>query len=206
MFPPAERDHHSIRGHRPAGPPSVPRPARGGRFFGPAVRPPVRPPPAVGGGRFASAGCGGRAGGPSRPPRAVRWPAGGPAVRWPRRGRAVRFTSVNSVYICKPHAVYICKPPLSIAGVNPVAAAVAIALLACATRLASRWLGPRSRSRPPAMPRAPTHPARPWRLPVRLPVALAESDPRGWPPAYEGLVCVNEYCPPPAPSTRLSHP
>ena len=138
-------------GHRPAGPPSVPRPARGGRSFGPAVRPWVRPPPAVGGGRFASSGFRGRAGGPSRPPRAGRGPSGGPAVRCPRRPCYSCKPWRWACYRCKPLAVYICKPPLSIAGVNPVAAAVADAVQHRATRLASRELQPAgggSRSQP----------------------------------------------------------
>ena len=140
-----------------------------------------------------------------RPPRAVRCPSVRP---YGCRGVAcaVRFTSVTPVYICKPRAVYICKPPLSIAGVNPLAAAVATAVLARANRLASRSVCTRSRSLPPAWPRAPTRPARPWHLLVRLSVALAVADPRGWPTAFESLVCENEYCPPPSPSTRLSHP
>ena len=171
--------------HRPstARPPPVPRPARGGRAFSPTARPRFRPPPAFGGGRFASGGFRGRLGGRARPPRAVRWPCGGRAVavRWPCGGRSVRWpsTSVNHpCYICKPCYIcntqpcYICKPPLSIAGVNPLAAAVAIAVRRGGNRFASRCLRPRARSRPPAMPRAPTRPARPWRLPVRLPVAL----------------------------------
>ena len=129
-------------GHRPAGPPSGPRPARGGRLFGPAVRPPVRPPPAVGGGRFASAGCGGRAGGPWRPPRAGRGPAGGPAVRWPSTSVNRPCYSCKPCYSCNTPPCYSCKHPLSIAGVNPVAAAGADAVRACATRLASRELQP----------------------------------------------------------------
>ena len=205
-FPPAERDHHSVCVSRTDGRTAVPRPARGGRSFPPSVPPSFRPPPASGGGRFASVGCGG-------------WPSCGraprgrfgvrPSVRpYGCRGVAcaVRFTSVTPVYICKPRAVYICKPPLSIAGVNPLAAAVATAVLARANRLASRSVCTRSRSLPPAWPRAPTRPARPWHLLVRLSVALAVADPRGWPTAFESLVCENEYCPPPSPSTRLSHP
>ena len=194
MFPPAERDHQVANEECASTAPNVPRPStarpphvhrpstarppprpRWARLFAP--RPPVVPPaprlwrwPL----RFG------------RLPRAARWagapPAGGAvAVRWPCGGRSVRWpsTSVNHpCYICKPCYIcntqpcYICKPPLSIAGVNPLAAAVAIAVRRGGNRFASRCLRPRARSRPPAMPRAPTRPARPWRLPVRLPVAL----------------------------------
>lgn len=60
--------------------------------------------------------------------------------RWPRRSGTVRFTTVTPVYICKPTPVYTCKPPLSIAGVNPLAAAVAIAVRLSGNRLTSSEL------------------------------------------------------------------
>ena len=200
------------------------------KFARPRRRPPsVRPPPRPRGARFSPRRP------PAVPaaPRRWRWPlrfgglrrvaggvrappAGGAGAGRPAGGGASEAGLCRPFYSCKPWrvacyrcklpAVYICKPPLSIAGVNPVAAAVAIALLACATRLASRSLCPRSRSRPPAMPRAPAHPARPWRLPVRLPVALAIALPLPAPAALVYPLCVNGYCPPPAPSTRPAHP
>ena len=171
--------------HRPSPAP----PAGGAPFRHPPARGSARPPPLAVAASLRAASAGGSVGG--RAPRgrfggrsvAVRWPCGGRAVavRWPFGGRSGRWpsTSVNRpCYSCKPcyncntPPCYSRKPPRSIAGVNPLAAAVAIAVLARANRLASRSVCPRSRSRPPAMPRAPTRPARPWRLPHRLPLAL----------------------------------